>query len=75
MPEIIKIKINCLYITLVIYIFTTLNKLIICDDISNDSDEPSFRRICYYANWATYRNISPILYPDNIDPSLCTHIQ
>jgi hypothetical protein len=32
------------------------------------------RRICYFANWAPYREISPPLYPDNIDPSLCTHI-
>jgi hypothetical protein len=32
------------------------------------------RRICYFANWAPYREVSPPLYPDNIDPSLCTHI-
>lgn len=32
------------------------------------------RRVCYFANWAPYRNLNPPLYPDNIDPSLCTHI-
>jgi hypothetical protein len=32
------------------------------------------RRVCYYANWAPYRDLTPALYPDNIDPALCTHI-
>jgi hypothetical protein len=32
------------------------------------------RRVCYYANWAPYRDLTPALYPDNIDPTLCTHI-
>lgn len=32
------------------------------------------RRVCYYANWAPYRDLTPSLYPDNIDPTLCTHI-
>ncbi|CAF0746969.1 unnamed protein product [Rotaria sp. Silwood1] len=33
------------------------------------------RIVCYYPNWSLYRvtNI-PILYPDTIDSSLCTHI-
>jgi GH18 family chitinase len=32
------------------------------------------RRVCYFANWAPYRELNPPLYPDDIDPSLCTHI-
>lgn len=33
------------------------------------------RIICYYTNWSVYRHtIIPVLYPDEIDPSLCTHI-
>ena len=33
------------------------------------------RIVCYYANWSVYRQTNiPILYPDHIDPSLCTHI-
>lgn len=32
------------------------------------------RRVCYFANWAPYRELSPPLYPDDIDPTLCTHI-
>jgi GH18 family chitinase len=33
------------------------------------------RIVCYYANWSVYRlSNTPILHPDSIDPSLCTHI-
>ncbi|CAF1633675.1 unnamed protein product [Didymodactylos carnosus] len=32
------------------------------------------RVVCYYANWSLYREAMPILYPDQIDPTLCTHI-
>jgi hypothetical protein len=32
------------------------------------------RRICYYSNWGVYRELNPPLYPDQIDPALCTHI-
>ncbi|UJR33016.1 hypothetical protein I4U23_020476 [Adineta vaga] len=33
------------------------------------------RIVCYYANWSFYRlPNTPILYPDHIEPSLCTHI-
>ncbi|KAI3379649.1 hypothetical protein SNEBB_009970 [Seison nebaliae] len=33
-----------------------------------------YRLVCYYANWAPYRDLRPILYPDDIDPKLCSHI-
>ncbi len=33
------------------------------------------RIVCYYTNWSVYRHTNiPILYPDAIDPALCTHI-
>ena len=33
------------------------------------------RIVCYYANWSLYRYRDvPILRPDDIDASLCTHI-
>lgn len=47
-------------------------------DSNNDDDSQSpptlQRRVCYFANWAPYRDLSPPLYPDDIDPALCTHI-
>ena len=32
------------------------------------------RKVCYLSNWALYRDLNPPLYPDQIDPTLCTHI-
>ncbi|CAF3388476.1 unnamed protein product [Rotaria sp. Silwood1] len=32
------------------------------------------RVVCYYTNWSLYREAMPTLYPDHIDPLLCTHI-
>ena len=41
---------------------------------TTQSSESLQRRVCYFANWAPYRDLSPPLYPDHIDPTLCTHI-
>jgi hypothetical protein len=30
--------------------------------------------VCYYTNWAQYRNGPGRFYPENIDPNLCTHV-
>lgn len=56
------------------------NKQVIVGEAEEDEDEESQaaptlqRRVCYFANWAPYRDLSPPLYPDDIDPALCTHI-
>lgn len=51
--------------------------LINCTDILNETESgvPLLqRRVCYFANWAPYRELDPPLYPDQIDPNICTHI-
>lgn len=41
---------------------------------TNSSSSNDKMRVCYFANWSTYRGVEPSLYPDDIDPTLCTHI-
>ena len=39
------------------------------------SEDSNYRRVCYYTNWAQYRNgPSAKFLPENVDPSLCTHV-
>ena len=37
-------------------------------------ENSDLRIVCYYTNWSLYREAMPTLYPDHIDPLLCTHI-
>ena len=37
-------------------------------------ENSDLRVVCYYTNWSLYREAMPTLYPDHIDPLLCTHI-
>ncbi|KAK7501350.1 hypothetical protein BaRGS_00007475 [Batillaria attramentaria] len=32
------------------------------------------RRVCYYTNWSQYRPQGGKFFPEDIDPSLCTHL-
>ena len=43
-------------------------------DLKTDSDEEKFKVVCYFTNWAWYRQEGGRYLPEDIDPDLCTHI-
>lgn len=38
------------------------------------SDTKKHRRVCYYTNWAQYREAPARFTPEDINPDLCTHL-
>ncbi len=64
-----------LFIFLIVHIECKKNLSQKSNDFDAGSNNPKpQRRVCYFANWAPYRGVKPPLYPDEIDPTLCTHI-
>lgn len=49
-----------------------------CVDGSDESDAicdtKKHRRVCYYTNWAQYREAPARFTPEDINPDLCTHL-
>lgn len=42
------------------------------NEVKNDADE--FKMVCYFTNWAWYRQEGGKFLPEDIDSDLCTHI-
>ncbi|CAH1795108.1 unnamed protein product, partial [Owenia fusiformis] len=43
-------------------------------DVDIDEERRNHRIVCYYTNWSQYRPRPGKFFPENIDPTLCTHI-
>ncbi|KAK2186799.1 hypothetical protein NP493_188g01013 [Ridgeia piscesae] len=49
-----------------------LSVLVLSSSVS--AGGPNYKRICYYTNWGQYRPKLGKFLPEDIDPTLCTHI-
>ena len=45
--------------------------LLACASLANAGE---YVRVCYYTNWSQYRPAPMKYFPENIDPTLCTHV-
>jgi len=42
--------------------------------VSVSAEPEDYLRVCYYTNWAQYRPSPANFYPEDVDPSLCSHL-
>lgn len=52
----------------------TTTKLPLIEPVFKPEVEGNFKVVCYFTNWASYRQGDAKYTPDDIDISLCTHI-
>ncbi|KAL6266443.1 hypothetical protein P5V15_003293 [Pogonomyrmex californicus] len=46
----------------------------VADRVTQDGSKSEFKVICYFTNWAWYRQEGGRFVPEDIDPDLCTHV-
>ena len=61
-----KILFVCLFLINGLDSTKTLNEV--------NPEQKAYKIVCYYTNWSQYRTEPAQYFPDNVDPSLCTHI-
>ncbi|CAF0791621.1 unnamed protein product [Brachionus calyciflorus] len=43
-------------------------------NFDRESNEQSYKIVCYYTNWAQYRPKPGSYFPEDVDPRLCSHV-
>ncbi|KAI0214238.1 Acidic mammalian chitinase [Lamellibrachia satsuma] len=48
--------------------------LLLCSAVLHMTSGQTYKRVCYYTNWSQYRNGNGKFFPEDVDPSLCSHV-
>ncbi|XP_072751718.1 probable chitinase 10 [Anoplolepis gracilipes] len=52
----------------------TIRPTLSVDRVTHETPRNEFKVICYFTNWAWYRQEGGRFVPEDIDPDLCTHV-